>query len=312
MTALEEARAYFEAGAFGRAHEAAVAGLERAPDDVELLRLAGRAGVEVGSGDAVERLRRVTELQPDSAEAWRDLADALSAEGRTAEASDAFRKVLESEPEDEAALTALGHTAFQEGKRDDAVSMLEQVAGRGRGGSSAAISLVDMYRTLGQPDNALAAARRVAEADADSPLAALDVAELALETGHLDEAADAFARLRELLELPDGQVAALQGAIKVELARGQPERALELARQASAIDSVGRTAGVLAHLEVELGADETPYDAIARGATTVFIQAQELPPSRTDVDWLLDATLAELRRGLLGEEGRGASGGGSG
>ena len=133
MTALDEARAYFEAGAFGRAHEAAVAGLEGAPDDVELLRLAGRAGVEVGSGDAVERLRRLTELQPDSAEAWRDLADALAAEGRTAEASEAFRKVLEIEPEDEAALTALGHTAFQEGKRDDAVSMLEQVAGRGRG-----------------------------------------------------------------------------------------------------------------------------------------------------------------------------------
>ena len=57
MTAVEEARAHFEAGAFGRAHEAAIAGLEGAPDDVELLRLAGRAGVEVGSGDAVERLQ---------------------------------------------------------------------------------------------------------------------------------------------------------------------------------------------------------------------------------------------------------------
>jgi tetratricopeptide (TPR) repeat protein len=304
MTALEQARSHYEAGAFGRAREAANAGLDSAPDDVDLLRLAGRAGVEVGSGDAVDRLRRVSELQPDSAEAWRDLADALAAEGRTEEASEAFRKVLEIEPEDEVALTALGHTAFQEGKGDDAVAMLEQVAGRVAGASTAAISLVDMYRTLGQPAEALAAARRVAEAEPENALAVLDVAELAFETGDLDEAADAFARLREVLELPEDQVAALQGAIKVELARGQPERALELARQASAIDLVGRTAGVLAHLEADLGADETTDEAIARGATTVFIQAQELPPSRAEVDSLLDATLADLRRGLLGEVGQ--------
>ena len=311
MTAVEEARSHFEAGAFGSAREAAIGGLEGAPDDVELLRLAGRAGVEVGSGDAVDRLRRVSELQPESAEAWRDLADALAAEGHNEEASEAFRKVLEIEPEDEVALTALGHTAFQEGKGDDAVSMLEQVAGRAAGASTAAISLVDMYRTLGQTAEALAAARRVAAADPENALALLDVAELAVETGDLDEAADAFARLREVLELPDGQVAALQGAIKVELARGQPERALELARQASAIDSVGRTAGVLAHLEAELDAGETPDEAIARGATTVFILAQEVPPSAAEVDALLDATLADLRRALLGEvdqaevEGRG-------
>jgi tetratricopeptide (TPR) repeat protein len=311
MTAVEEARSHFETGAFGKAREAAIGGLEGAPDDVELLRLAGRAGVEVGSDDAVDRLRRISELQPESAEAWRDLADALAAEGRTEDASEAFRKVLEIEPEDEVALTALGHTAFQAGKGDDAVSMLEQVAGRAAGASTAAISLVDMYRTLGQPAEALAAARRVAEADPENALALLDVAELAVETGDLDEAADAFARLRDVLELPDGQVAALQGAIKVELARGQPEQALELARQASAIDSVGRTAGVLAHLEAELGADETPDEAIARGATTVFILAQEVPPSAAEVDALLDATLADLRRALLGEvdqseaEGRG-------
>ncbi len=237
MSALQQARAHFDEGAFGKAHEAAVAGLESAPDDVELLRLAGRAGVELGSDDAVDQLRTVATLRPDSAESWRDLADALAAEGRTAEASEAFRKVLEIEPEDELALTALGHAAFQEGKRDDAVSLLEQVAGRSAGASTAAISLVDMYRSLGKPEEALAAARKVAEADPEDALAQLDVAELALETGNLDEAADAFARVRDALDTPDDEVAALHGAIKVELARAQPEQALGLARQASAIDS---------------------------------------------------------------------------
>lgn len=304
MTALDEARSHFESGAYGRAREAAIAGLDGAPDDVELLRLAGRAGVELGSPDAVDQLTKVTELQPDSADAWRDLGDALAADGRSEEASEAFRKVLEIEPEDEVALTALGHTAFQEGKGDDAVSLLEQVASRLEGASTAVVSLVEMYRTMGHPAEALAAARTVAESDPDNALAALDVAELALETGDLDGAADAFSHLRDILELPDGQVAALQGAIKVELARGQPRRALELAREASAIDSVGRTAGVLAHLEADLGADETAEEAVARGATTVFLRAQEIPPSRAEVDSLLDATLTDLRRALLSEDRR--------
>jgi tetratricopeptide (TPR) repeat protein len=304
MTALEQARSHFDAGNFGKAREAAMEALPGQPEDVELLRLAGRAGVEVGSEDAVEQLKKVTELQPDSAEAWRDLADALAAEGRTEEANDAFRRVLELEPEDEVAATALGHTAFQAGNREDAVSMLEQVAGRAAGASTAAISLIDMYRSLGHPDEALAAARRVADADPEDALAALDVAELSLETGKPEGAVEAFRRLREIVELPDDEVGALQGMIKAELAREQKERALELARQAGAIDSVGRTAGLLAHLEADLGAEETTEDAIARGATAVFIQAQEAPPSRAEVDSLIDATLADLRRNLAREGAR--------
>jgi tetratricopeptide (TPR) repeat protein len=302
MTALEQARNHFQASEFAKAREVAREGLRSSPEDVELLRLAGRAGVEIGADDAVEELRRVTELQPDSVEAWRDLADALAAEGRNEEADDAFRKVLDLEPEDESALSALGHTAFQAGRRDDAVSMLEQVAARVGGTSTAHISLVEMYRTLGQHENALEAARKVADADPQSNLAALDVAELSLEVGDHDRAGEAFVRLRELTEFPEDEVAALQGLIKVELARGQLQRALELAREAGAIDTVGRTAGVLAHLEAEVGAEETPPEAIARGATMVFLQAQEAPPSRQEVEASIQATLADLRRKLIEDE----------
>src|SRR3954451_7051558 len=305
MTALQEARADFDAGRFGKAHDEAVPALADSPDDVELLRLAGRAGAEAGSDDAVDHLRKLTQLEPESAEAWRDLADALAAEGRSAEANDAFRKVLEIEPDDEVALTALGHSAFQQGERDEAVSILERVASNVPGASTAAISLVDMYRTLGQTTEALAAARKVAEAGPDRPLAHLDVAELALAAGDADEAAEAFARLREVLEQPEGQVAALQGAIKAELARDQTERALDLAREASAIDSLGRTAGVLAYLESQVGAEATPGEDVARGATMIFIQAQEAPPTRAEAESLLDATLADLRRELLDQVDQG-------
>jgi tetratricopeptide (TPR) repeat protein len=300
---LEQARSHFEAGEFARARDLAANGLASSPDDVELLRLAGRAGVEMGADDAVDQLRGVAERRPDSAESWRDLGDALAAEGRMDEAGVAFRRVLEIEPEDETALTALGHGAFQAGQRDEAVAMLEQVAGRTEGASTAVISLVEMYRTLGRPDEALAAARKIVEADSENPLAALDVAELALESDKFDEAADAFAWLRQVVDLPEHEVGALQGMIKVELARGDAERALELAREAAAIDTVGRTTGVLAHLEAEAGTDAANETVVARGQSAAFVLALEAPPTREEVETLLDATLGDLRSSLGGDAG---------
>jgi tetratricopeptide (TPR) repeat protein len=304
MSALDQARTHYEAGEFGKAREAAVEALSSSPDDIELLRVAGRAGVETRADDAVDQLRKVAELQPDSANAWRDLADALAADGRAAEAEDAFRKVLELEPEDESALSALGHTAFQAGRHDDGVSLLEKVAERAGGGSTVHVSLVDMYRAVGQLTEALAAARKVANADPDDALAVLDVAELSLETGSPDEALKAFDRLREISEFPEEEVAALHGMIKVELGRGDAHRALELAREAGAIDAIGASTPVLAHLEAQAGADDDADDAISRGQSVVFIQAQEAPPSRQEVEALIDATLADLRRKLTEESRR--------
>jgi len=132
----------------------------------------------------------------------------------------------------------------------------------------------------------------------------LDVAELALETGKHEESADAFARLRGLVDLPEDEVGALQGLIKAELARGRTEEALGLARQAAAIDTVGRTTGILAHLEADAGVESAPEDALARGQSVAFIQAQQAPPSRQEAEQLIDATLRDLRRSLSGE-GRG-------
>ena len=303
MSALEQARNLYETGEFENARAAALEGLSSDPDDVELLRVAGRAGVETGAPDAADQLARVTELQPESAEAWRDLADALAAEGRTDEAERAFRKVLEIEPEDETALSALGHTAFQAGRRDDALSLLEQVAGRSGGVSTAHVSLVDMYRAVGQPEEALAAARKIADALPDNALAALDVAELSLQVGKADEARDAFAHLREIADLPEDEVAALQGMIKAELERGDEQRALELAREAGAIDTVGRTTAVLAHLELSVGGGGAEIEgAVARGQSSAFIQALEAPPSRDEIEALIDATLADLRGKLVEDD----------
>lgn len=289
-----DARAQFDAGDFAGALQAATAALTSSPDDVDLLRVAGLAGVELQAAGAEEQLRRVTELRPDDAQAWHDLGDALATDGRSEEAAEAFGKALELNPGDEVAMTHLGHTAFQTGQGDEGVRLLEQVAGRFSGNSTAAISLVDMYRTLGQHDEALAAAVKVADADPEDPLYALDVAELSLQTGKLDEAAAAFDRLREIVDGPEQEVWALHGAILVALERGDFTRALALARDALAIDSMGRTAGVVAHLEVETGAD--PASEAPRDASAAHIATQGVPPTRQELDGALRESLLELRR----------------
>ena len=306
MTNLEQARSHFQAGEFGKAREAAVAALADSPDDPELLAVAGRAGVETGADNAVDQLRKVTELQADSAEAWHDLGDALATEGRDDEATEAFKKALELNPDDELALTHLGHNAYTTGKGDDALSYLTQAADRSEGRmSTAAISLVEMYRSLGQTDQALDAAKKVSEAAPDDVAAALDVAELSIELGNHDEALKAFERVRQIDEVDQHEVYALHGMIQVELARGDVAKALELAREAKAIDTVGRTTGVFAYLEHEAGSGGVD---IPRDMSAATIQALEAPPTREEVDQALAASLREHHlshtddRHLAGEE----------
>jgi tetratricopeptide (TPR) repeat protein len=276
---LDQARSRYEAGEFRECREAALAGLAGDPEDVALLRLAGRAGVELGLPEAVGELRRVVELLPDDAQAWSEFGDALVAEGQPREATNAFQRALDLNPDDEAALTNLGHIAASTGDSEDAIGYLAQAAERGPGNSTAAISLVEMYRSVGQPEQALATAIGIAEAQPDDVLAALDVAELSLSLGHLDEAIQAFERLREVDDIPDHDVYALYGMIEVALQRADLGRARELAGEAAHVDPHGRTKDVLAFLEGH--SDDS---------------RQEPASTRADVDQALDRARAEHRR----------------
>ena len=116
------------------------------------------------------------------------------------------------------------------------------------------------------------------DADPDDVAAALDVAELNLETGRLDEALAAFEGIRAMEDLPDHEVYALHGMVQVELRRDNTAAALELARQAARVDPIGRTAGVLAHLDPEAGEGEEGGE-------------REPPPTRQEVEEALRQSL---------------------
>jgi tetratricopeptide (TPR) repeat protein len=276
--AAQRADAHLQAGEYRLTREVALAGLAAAPQDVELLVLAGRAGVELDAEDATEELRRATELAPEHADAWHYLGEALATEGLMDEANEAFRRAVELNPADQVALSHLGHTSAATGREEEALDYLSQAAQSMRGASTAAISLVDMHRTLGHYDEALVQAKRIAEAEPEDLMAALDVAELSLEVGQLDEAVAAFQRIRELDDVPGHEAYPVHGTIKAEIARERWPRALELAHEAPVSDSQGRTVNLIAFLRTQAG------------------EPGEQAPTREEVDAALTASLSEYRR----------------
>ncbi len=276
--AAQRAEAHLQAGEYRASREAALAGLAGAPEDVELLLLAGRAGVELDAEDATEQLRRATELAPEHADAWHHLGEALATEGRMDEARDAFRKAVELNPADKVALSHLGHTSAATGREEEAVGYLSEAAQSMRGASTAAISLVDMYRTLGHYEEALAQAQRIAEAEPEDLVSALDVAELSLEVGQLEEAAAAFERLRALDDVAGHELYPLHGMLAAAIKREDWPRALELAREAPVSDSQGRTLNLIAFIQAQAG------------------EPAEQAPTREEVDAALSASLSEYRR----------------
>ena len=291
--ARERVRVLFDAGEYDQSLQAARQALGSTPDDVELLVLAGRAGVELDDESAVEPLQKAIELAPEDAAPWHHLGEALAAEGRMDEAETAFRRAVELDPDDQLALTHLGHTAVAAGRKEEGVGYLARASDIAHAPSSAAISLVDMYRSFGQYDEALAQAQRVADAVSDDLLAWLDLAELSLQVGQLDEAASAFERIREIDDVPGREAYPLHGLLLVEIRREQWQRAKELDSHLAAIDQRGLSADVGNFVRHQAGE-----------------QGEEPPPERAQVEAALTASLADYRRMLYDE--RGLSAGDSG
>jgi tetratricopeptide (TPR) repeat protein len=276
--AAESARTSFDAGDYRAAREAALAGLADRPDDAALLKLAGRAGLELDLDEATGYLERAVAADPTDAEAWLALGNARVGEGALDEARAAFQRVIELRPGDVEALVDLGHTSYVAGQADEAISYLRQATERDSTHVGALKGLVEMYRSAGKLDDALAMAERVRERRPREVVAALDVAEISLELGRLDEASAEFARVLELDDEPEHEVYAYHGMIEVEVRRERWRRALDLAVDCTRVDRLGRTTDVLAF-------------AVAQ----VFGEGERPSPPRGDVDEALARSRLEHR-----------------
>jgi Flp pilus assembly protein TadD len=276
---VADAHASYAAGDFEAAHRRALAVLAERPDDLAALRVAGRAGFELGLDDAPSHLRAAAELDPDDADTWHDLASALVDAGRLPEAADAFRTFLRLRPGDARALVNLGHATYVSGEAEEAIDYLRQAAESAPGNLAALRGLVHIFRREHRYDAALEVAQQVRELAPDDVRAALDVAECALELERYGEAQAAFASLRALDDDPEHEVYAYHGMIEAAIRRQQWRRALDLAVDATRVDRLGRTTDVLAFVVAQ-----------------VFGDADRSAPSRAEVEESLASSRREHRR----------------
>jgi Flp pilus assembly protein TadD len=262
----------YETGDLRGCLDHALRGLEHEPDDLELLVLAGQAGLELGEPTAIVHLRRVTDLRPDDAAAWRDLGLALLAVGESEEAAGSLDRALQLDPEDEVAAINLAHVAFARGDRDRGVRLLREVADR-TSDAAAMRSLLEMQREAGDLRAALETAMRLLQHHPDDLLAAIDVAHAYLELEEYDDAVAAFRRLRRLDDEPGHQVFAFHGIIEAEARAGHWRRALDHAIEATAVDRHQLTTDLLATAAAQLfGASEDreapPWDELLAALAT--------------------------------------------
>ncbi|MGH2933606.1 MAG: tetratricopeptide repeat protein [Gaiellaceae bacterium] len=276
---FEQALALYDAGDFAGAYALAVELLEKNPRDGTLLRLAGRAGVELGRDDAVAQLQEAVAADPQNADALRDLADALLAEGRLDEAAGAIEHAVELRPGDAAALVDLAHAVHGAGRLQEAIGHLEQALEHEVGNVAALRGLVGMYREAGRLEDAREAGRKVVTFRPEDVQTALEVAEITLELGRLDDAYEAFRWLRDVDDEPEHEVYAVHGMIDTELRRERWRPALDLAVDATRVDRYGRTTDILAYIVAQ-----------------VFGAASRPAPSRRDVEDALAASRDEHRR----------------
>jgi tetratricopeptide (TPR) repeat protein len=279
QAAADEAESLLDAGAFEHAREAALRGLTERPDDVGLLRVAGKASAELDLEDATTYLRQAVDLEPENADAWRDLAEAFLYRNRLSDAMEAIRQAVELQPEEGSGLVDLGLSAYASGQVEEAVSYLTQAVERDPGSVAARRALVDVLRAAGRPEEALKAAEHLLQLEPDDVLATLDVAELSLELGRPEAATAEFARLGAIDEDPEHEVYAFHGMIQAAIQRENWRRALDLAIEATRVDRLGRTTDLLAYV-----------------VTRVFGDADRPAPSRQEVDEALAASIAEHRR----------------
>ena len=242
----------YDGGDMSACREHALRGLEDHPDDVALLRLAGRASLELAEQDAETYLRRLLDLEPDDGAAWRDLGLNRLNWGDATGARDALERAVELIPDDEVARVNLAHVAFTTGDRSRAVQLLEDLAADTPQEPGALRSLLEMHRTSGDDRAALEVAEQLAARDPQDVLAAVEVADLQLSLEQFEAAAAAFTRVRALDDEPGHAVFAYHGVIEAEARAGRWRQALDQAIEATTVDRHQLTTDLLTTAAAQL------------------------------------------------------------
>jgi tetratricopeptide (TPR) repeat protein len=280
---VRQAELSYSAGDFRQSREFALQGLQTLPDNVPLLRLAGRSSVELDLDDGVDYLQKAAQLAPDDPEVWRDLSVALMNAGDTTGAANALGEVIRRRADETSARYDLAHLLYAQGQANDAIALLLRVVELDPSNLDARRSLVEMYRDQGNLQAALGAAQEITRQSPDDIVAKLDSAQLNLALGNYTAAATDYAQLRtldpETLRLPY----AYYGLIHVEVQRSNWRRALDHAIDATRVDRGELTTQLLAFIAARLFGD-SGRETLTQAEVEAVLTAEHLEHRRQLVE----------------------------
>jgi tetratricopeptide (TPR) repeat protein len=280
---VRQAESSYSAGDFRQSREFALQGLQTVPDNVPLLRLAGRSSLELDLDDAVPYLQKAVELAPDDPEAWRDLSLALINTGDATRAAEALGEVIRRRPNESAARFDLAHLLYALGRPDEAIALLLKVVELNATNLAALRSLVEMYRDQGNSHAALNAAHEITRQSPGDVVAKLDAAQLNLALGNYTAAATDYAQLRALDPEPEHLTYAYYGLIHVEVQRSNWRRALDHAIDATRVDRGDLTTQLLAFIAARLFGD-TGRETLTQAEVEAVLTAEHLEHRRQLVE----------------------------
>ncbi len=171
---------------------------ELMPQDGETHGNLGAALHDLGRWDeALASLRRALAIQPRNVEALVDAADALRALGQPREAVALYQRALELSPRLIEAHNNLGNAFLELGQHDDALSCYRCALQIRPDDVQILCNLGNAQRRLGFPDEAIASYRRALALEPDSSIAHNNLGDVLRDLGLRREAASLYARAVE-------------------------------------------------------------------------------------------------------------------
>ena len=236
--------------------------------------------------DALQPLRRATELLPNDAEAHGNLGAALHDQGRWAEALLSLRKALAIEPPAVETLVDAANSLKALGRARESVALYQQALQRNPRCVEAHNNLGNAFLELGQYDDAVGCYRRALEVTPDDAQVHCNLGNALRQLGRLEEAGICSQRaiaLNPSLSVAHNNLGLIFAAL------GQFEQAVASYRQALAlnasyVDALNNLGNVLRDL------------GEVREAVSLYTRAVELDPERAENYCNLGNALLDLRR----------------